>query len=89
MKAVVVHGKGDLRVEEIADPDCGPDQVLVEMEWGGICGSDISYWQKGASGTAVPGTRWSSATRSPVTWPPSGRTQPAPWRGREWRSACR
>lgn len=53
MKAVVVHGKGDLRVEEIADPDCGRDQVLVEMEWGGICGSDVSYWQKGASGTAV------------------------------------
>jgi L-idonate 5-dehydrogenase len=23
------------------------------MEWGGICGSDISYWRKGASGTAV------------------------------------
>jgi L-idonate 5-dehydrogenase len=23
------------------------------MEWGGICGSDVAYWQKGASGTAV------------------------------------
>lgn len=53
MKAVVVHGKDDLRVEEIEDPACGGAEVLVEMEWGGICGSDVAYWQKGISGTAV------------------------------------
>lgn len=53
MKAVVVHGKGDLRIDEIADPVCGPDQVVVEMEWGGICGSDVAYWRNGVSGTAV------------------------------------
>ncbi|WP_417234982.1 L-idonate 5-dehydrogenase [Arthrobacter sp.] len=53
MKAVVVHGQGDLRVEDIADPACGPDQVLVELAWGGICGSDIAYWKHGASGTAI------------------------------------
>lgn len=27
--------------------------MLVAIEWGGICGSDISYWKNGASGTAV------------------------------------
>ncbi|GAA1645560.1 L-idonate 5-dehydrogenase [Georgenia ruanii] len=53
MKAVVVHGKDDLRVEEVPDPVTDPDDVLVEMEWGGICGSDVSYWKHGASGTAV------------------------------------
>lgn len=53
MLAVVVHGANDLRVEEIPDPTCGADEVLVEMEWGGICGSDIAYWRHGASGTAV------------------------------------
>lgn len=53
MKAVVVHGKDDLRVEEVPDPRCGPKDVLVRLEWGGICGSDISYWKNGASGTAV------------------------------------
>lgn len=53
MQAVVVHGKDDLRVEDIADPLCGSGQVLVAMEWGGICGSDIAYWKSGASGTAV------------------------------------
>ena len=53
MKAVVVHGVDDVRVDEVADPSCGPDQVLVGMEWGGICGSDIAYWRSGTSGTAV------------------------------------
>ena len=53
MKAVVVHGKDDLRVEEVPDPVAGPADVLVEMEWGGICGSDVAYWKHGASGTAV------------------------------------
>ncbi|MFC9687118.1 L-idonate 5-dehydrogenase [Kribbella sp. NPDC056951] len=53
MKAVVVHGPGDVRVEERPDPSPGRDEVLVAMEWGGICGSDISYAQHGSSGTAV------------------------------------
>lgn len=53
MQAVVVHGPGDLRVEEVPDPVCGPDQVVVAMEWGGICGSDVAYVRDGVSGTAV------------------------------------
>lgn len=53
MQAVVVHGKDDLRVEDIADPVCADTGVVVAMAWGGICGSDIAYWKSGASGTAV------------------------------------
>ncbi|TCC56991.1 L-idonate 5-dehydrogenase [Kribbella pittospori] len=53
MRAVVVHGPGDVRVEERPDPSPGPGDVLVAMEWGGVCGSDISYALHGASGTAV------------------------------------
>ena len=53
MKAVVVHGRGDLRVEEVEDAVCGAGEVRVQMEWGGICGSDVAYWRSGASGTAV------------------------------------
>ena len=53
MKAVVVHRAGDLRIDEIPDPVCGPDDVLVAMEWGGVCGSDVSYVAAGISGTAV------------------------------------
>ncbi|WP_152362675.1 L-idonate 5-dehydrogenase [Microlunatus speluncae] len=53
MRAVIAHGAGDLRVEEVADPTPGPGEVLVRMEWGGICGSDLSYWRHGSTGTAV------------------------------------
>ncbi|MEX3600270.1 L-idonate 5-dehydrogenase [Kocuria carniphila] len=53
MKAVVVHQANDLRIDEIDRPVCGPDDVLVAMEWGGICGSDVAYVRSGVSGTAV------------------------------------
>lgn len=53
MKAVVVHGAGDLRLDELPDPSPRDGEVLVAVEWGGICGSDVAYWRNGASGTAV------------------------------------
>ena len=53
MKAVVVHGAGDLRVDELPDPAPGTGEVLIAMEWGGICGSDLAYLRHGSSGTAV------------------------------------
>ncbi|MGW8066670.1 L-idonate 5-dehydrogenase [Streptomyces ziwulingensis] len=53
MRAVVVHGPGDVRVEERPRPVPGAGEVLLALEWGGICGSDIAYWKKGASGTAA------------------------------------
>ncbi|MFD2025130.1 L-idonate 5-dehydrogenase [Promicromonospora aerolata] len=53
MRAVVVHGAGDLRVEERPDPVARRGEVVVAMEWGGICGSDLAYWKHGTSGTAV------------------------------------
>ena len=53
MKAVVVHGPNDLRVDERPDPAPGAGEVLIAMEWGGVCGSDLAYWRHGSSGTAV------------------------------------
>lgn len=53
MNAVVVHGAGDLRVDERPDPTPGPGEAMIAVEWGGICGSDLSYWRSGTSGTAV------------------------------------
>ncbi|WP_241266605.1 L-idonate 5-dehydrogenase [Streptomyces scabichelini] len=52
MKAVVVHGPGDVRIDERPRPVPGEGEVLLAMEWGGICGSDLAYWKHGASGTA-------------------------------------
>lgn len=53
MKAVVVHAANDLRIDTLPDPVAGPGEVLIAMEWGGICGSDLAYYRHGSSGTAV------------------------------------
>lgn len=53
MQAVVVHGPGDVRVQGWPDPVAGPGDVVIDVEWGGICGSDVSYWRHGAAGTSV------------------------------------
>lgn len=41
MKAGVVHGREDIRYEEIERPKVGPGKVLVRVKYTGICGSDI------------------------------------------------
>ncbi len=41
MKAAVLYGQKDLRIEEIEKPEIGPDEVLVAVKASGICGSDI------------------------------------------------
>lgn len=52
MKAVVVHAAGDLRIDNLPEPVPGPGEVLLAVEWGGICGSDLAYVAHGLSGTA-------------------------------------
>ncbi|MCI9888974.1 L-idonate 5-dehydrogenase [Micrococcales bacterium 31B] len=51
MRAVKVYGAGDLRIEDAPAPALAPQQARVRMEWGGICGSDLSYWRTGGAGT--------------------------------------
>ncbi|MEZ5666276.1 MAG: L-idonate 5-dehydrogenase [Alphaproteobacteria bacterium] len=50
MRAAVLHGAKDLRVEEVPDQGLGTDEVRVRFRSGGICGSDLSYYFKGRVG---------------------------------------
>ena len=50
MLAVVCHGKHDLRVEEVEERALAPDEVRVRVAFGGICGSDMHYFHRGAVG---------------------------------------
>jgi L-idonate 5-dehydrogenase len=51
MQALVIHAAGDLRVEEVDTPELLPDQLQVRVRAGGICGSDLHYFQHGGFGT--------------------------------------
>lgn len=45
-----LHAKDDLRVEEIDVAPPGKGEVLIAMGAGGICGSDMHYYQDGGFG---------------------------------------
>lgn len=50
MKAVVIHAAKDLRVEEREEEALEPGQVAIAIEAGGICGSDLHYYNHGGFG---------------------------------------
>lgn len=59
MKAVRLHAKGDLRVEEIAEPAApSPGWVNIAVTAAGICGSDLHNYRTGqwiSRSPSVPG----------------------------------
>ena len=50
MKAIVIHSARDLRIEEREAENPAPGQVLVRLSVGGICGSDLHYFNHGGFG---------------------------------------
>ena len=53
MRAGVVYGPGDIRVEEVEMPRPGPGEVLLEVKAAGICGSDLHFHRTSPDGTHV------------------------------------
>jgi L-iditol 2-dehydrogenase len=54
MRAALLYGKEDLRLEEIPVPEAGPGEVLLRVKAAAICGTDIRMFRNGARG-AGPG----------------------------------
>ncbi|GCE81970.1 zinc-dependent alcohol dehydrogenase [Komagataeibacter diospyri] len=52
-EALVIHAPHDLRLDPAPLPQPGPDEVRVNMAWGGICGSDLHYFSHGGVGASV------------------------------------
>ena len=50
MEALVIHAPNDLRVEDVPTPPVAAGQVRVRVRAGGICGSDLHYFQHGGFG---------------------------------------
>ncbi|MCF2707309.1 zinc-binding dehydrogenase [Arcanobacterium haemolyticum] len=53
MKALYIHGKEDIRLEEAPTPEPGEGEVRIRMAYAGICGSDLHYYFNGANGAFV------------------------------------
>ncbi len=51
MRALVIHGAKDLRIEERDEPAVKAGQVKIRLATGGICGSDLHYYNHGGFGT--------------------------------------
>lgn len=51
MRAIVIHAAKDLRVEERPDETPGEGQLRLRLATGGVCGSDLHYYNHGGFGT--------------------------------------
>jgi 2-desacetyl-2-hydroxyethyl bacteriochlorophyllide A dehydrogenase len=60
MPAARIHGKGDLRLEEVPVPQPGPGDVLLRITGAGICGTDATLFRLGEA--VVP-------AGTPAHWP--------------------
>src|SRR6185369_3723764 len=47
MRAAVLHGKEDVRVESIPIPPVGPDEVRIRIRAALTCGTDFKVFRRG------------------------------------------
>ncbi|OQO01065.1 hypothetical protein B0A48_13308 [Cryoendolithus antarcticus] len=47
MRALRFHGKGDVRLDDIPIPQCGPREVRLKVAYCGICGTDVHEYLDG------------------------------------------
>ncbi|MBB4009849.1 L-idonate 5-dehydrogenase [Allorhizobium taibaishanense] len=50
MRAIVAHAAKDVRIEEMDEAEPGPGEVKLKLATGGICGSDLHYYNHGGFG---------------------------------------
>ena len=54
MKEVVLHGPGELRIEDVPDPVLPVGGVIIEPVTVGVCGSDVRTWRHGSPRLKAP-----------------------------------
>ena len=53
MKSLQIHGKLDMRLEEVPLSEPNQEEVRIKVSFVGICGSDLHYYYEGANGAFV------------------------------------
>jgi (R,R)-butanediol dehydrogenase/meso-butanediol dehydrogenase/diacetyl reductase len=68
MKAARFHGRKDIRIEEVPEPELRPGAVAIDVAWCGICGTDLHEYLDGPIFCPAPGHPHPlSHEESPVT----------------------
>lgn len=66
MRAAVLHGKEDVRIEERHEPPLGPGEVRIGIEVALTCGTDLKVFKRGYHARMIVPPP-SSATNSPAS----------------------
>ncbi|MFT2016551.1 2,3-butanediol dehydrogenase [Streptomyces sp. 796.1] len=67
MRAAIWYGAKDVRVEEAPVPVPGPDEVLIEVAYCGICGSDLHEYADGPHAIPTHTPHPASGVSAPLT----------------------
>ena len=54
MRAALYYGPGDIRLEDVPEPDPGPGEVKVRSLHNGLCGTDLHQFYVGPMGPTPP-----------------------------------
>src|SRR5918998_348688 len=65
MRAGVIRGKGQFELAEVAEPEAGEGQAVVDIARCGICGSDVHAYVEGwAYAPGICGHEWVGVVRA-------------------------
>ena len=67
MRAARWHGRGDIRIDEVAIPTVGHGEVLLRVSWCGICGTDLEEYRDGPVVIPVDHPNALTGQQAPVT----------------------
>lgn len=65
MKAVAIKNAKQFEIKEVKEPVASKGNVLVDVKYAGICGSDIHYWEAGEPKGLVMGHEFSGVVTNP------------------------
>ncbi|WP_262699550.1 MULTISPECIES: 2,3-butanediol dehydrogenase [Streptomyces] len=66
MRALRYHGPGDIRLEDVDEPEVGPGQVKLRIAYNGICGSDLHEYYTGPTMVPVSAPNPVTGVQAPV-----------------------